>query len=77
MKGTIEFFNNVNGWGLIKGEDGQTYFIHHTDIIDERFFPKDNPEKFRTLKDGQGVQFSISGGQDKKHLPAKSLKILS
>jgi len=75
MNGVVEFFNNVKGWGLIKGEGGQIFFIHHKDIVDERFFPKNKPDKFRTLKDGQLVEFSVSTDFNKKHPPAKNLRI--
>ncbi len=56
INGVVEFFNNTKGWGKINGDDGKPYFVHHTDIIDSRFF-KDGFEKFRTLKPGQIVAF--------------------
>lgn len=54
MNGTVKFFNNKKGWGLIDGFDGQTYFCHHSHIEDARFFP----DKFRTLKQNQLVKFT-------------------
>jgi len=54
MNGTVKFFNNIKGWGLIDGFDGQTYFCHHSHIVDSRFAP----DKFRTLKTNQLVKFA-------------------
>jgi CspA family cold shock protein len=28
MKGTVKFFNNMNGFGFIVGEDNKEYFVH-------------------------------------------------
>ena len=73
MKGNVEFFNNDVGWGFIKGENNQSYFIHHTDIVDVKFFPDNSPNKFRTLKDGQEVQFEVDENVDKPHHAARKL----
>ena len=56
ITGTVEFFNAVKGWGLLKSGD-ETFFVHHKNIIDKRFFPAGKPNKFRTLKAGQKVEF--------------------
>ncbi len=60
MRGKVEFFNNVRGWGKIVSEGGEAFFVHHRDIIDKRFFPSGDIEKFRTLKCGQSVSFSVA-----------------
>ena len=83
MRGNVKFFNNAAGWGIIEGNNGKIFFIHHRDIMDERFFPKDKPQKFRTLKDGQSVEFSVSledtlqATHNETYAPAKNLKILT
>ena len=59
MFGKVEFFNNPKGWGVIKNDVGESFFVHHKDIVDEKFFPDDGPPKYRTLKPGQDVQFVI------------------
>jgi cold shock CspA family protein len=74
-KGKVEFFNNVAGWGIIKGENGESYFIHHVDIVDLKFFPDNSPNKFRTLQDGQEVLFEVDKNVDKKHPAARNLVI--
>ena len=48
MEGTVKFFNDSKGWGFISGQDGQDYFVHHSNI---------DAEGFRTLAEGQPVSF--------------------
>ncbi len=60
MIGSVEFFNNVKGWGIIKTDDDESAFIHHSEITDSKFFPFGKPVKFKTLKTGQRVSFILS-----------------
>ncbi len=48
--GTVKWFNNEKGYGFIAQENGPDVFVHHTAI---------QSEGFRTLKEGQQVEFSI------------------
>jgi len=32
MKGSVKFFNNMKGFGFIKGEDDKEYFVHQTGL---------------------------------------------
>ncbi len=78
MIGCVEFFNNIKGWGIIKEESTEEkFFVHHSDIEDERFFPENKPDKFRTLSEGQNVTFD---NEDKVHdglyPKAKGVKII-
>lgn len=57
IAGQVEFFNNPKGWGVIAGEDGASYFVHHSQITDKKFFPDGKVTRFRTLKSGQKVIF--------------------
>ena len=57
--GVVQFFNNKKGWGLITDKDNKTYFIHHSDISDEKFNPINKPPKFRTLSPQQLVSFNV------------------
>jgi cold shock CspA family protein len=57
MTGDVAFFNNQKGWGLITTE-GESFFVHHTHIVDKRFFPEGKPKRFRTLKAGTKVTFT-------------------
>ena len=54
-KGTVKWFNADKGFGFITNdEDGKDLFVHHSEI---------QAEGFKTLKDGQKVEFEIGQGQ--------------
>ena len=50
-KGTVKFFNEKKGYGFITKEDGNDVFVHFTSIESE--------DDFKTLKEGQAVEFDI------------------
>lgn len=51
--GKVKWFNNSKGWGFIE-RDGETdVFVHYTSIQEEGF---------RTLKEGEQVEFEIIDG---------------
>lgn len=54
MKGTVKWFNAEKGFGFITGEDGQDVFAHFSQI---------NVEGFKTLEEGQSVEFDVTQGQ--------------
>jgi CspA family cold shock protein len=51
--GTVKWFNNGKGYGFLSREDGSDVFVHYTAI---------QTEGYRTLKEGQKVEFSIEEG---------------
>ncbi len=53
-KGTVKWFNDQKGFGFITASDGKDYFVHHTSIIGEGF---------KSLPEGQEVQFEIAQGE--------------
>ena len=53
-RGTVKWFNDSKGFGFISSEDGQDVFVHQTEI---------QAEGFRTLKEGQKVEFELTQGQ--------------
>ena len=55
MQGTVKWFNDSKGFGFILPEGGgDDVFVHHTDI---------QSESFRTLKDGERVEFEMAQGE--------------
>ena len=52
--GTVKFFNNEKGYGFISREDGDDVFVHYSKI---------EGTGFRTLEEGQRVEFEIGPGR--------------
>ncbi len=53
-KGTVKWFNDAKGFGFIERENGEDVFVHHSAI---------QAEGFRTLSDGQQVEFEVVQGK--------------
>ncbi len=53
--GTVKWFNNSKGYGFIEREQGEDVFVHYNSIRSDG--------GFRTLDEGQRVEFSVSQGQ--------------
>ena len=55
IKGKVKWFNETKGFGFITPEDGsKDIFVHFSAIADSGF---------KTLNEGQRVEFSIEQGQ--------------
>ncbi|MFL1406541.1 cold-shock protein [Marinobacter sp. M1N3S26] len=52
--GTVKFFNEAKGFGFITRESGPDVFVHFSAI---------QSSGFKTLAEGQQVEFSVSQGQ--------------
>ena len=54
VTGTVKFFNDSKGFGFIEQESGPDVFVHFSAI---------KAEGFKTLSEGQRVEFTITQGQ--------------
>ncbi|MAR93022.1 MAG: cold-shock protein [Pseudomonadota bacterium] len=52
--GKVKWFNEAKGFGFIEQDDGPDVFVHFSAI---------SGSGFRTLAEGQRVQFSVTQGQ--------------
>ncbi|QMS85325.1 cold-shock protein [Candidatus Xianfuyuplasma coldseepsis] len=53
MTGTVKWFNSEKGYGFITNEEGLDIFVHFTAI---------QGEGFKTLEEGQEVEFEVVEG---------------
>ena len=53
MTGKVKWFNAEKGYGFIEREDGGDVFVHFSAI---------QSEGFKTLEEGQPVQFDVTQG---------------
>jgi len=53
MTGTVKWFNADKGFGFITSDDGNDVFAHYSQI---------QKEGFKTLDEGQSVQFDVVEG---------------
>ena len=54
MKGTVKWFNAAKGFGFISTENGEDVIVH--------FSALEETGEFRTLEEGQAVEFEIVEG---------------
>jgi len=63
--GTVKWFNSSKGYGFLSQENGADVFVHYSAI---------QADGYRTLVEGQKVEFSIEKGQ--KGLQASNVTLL-
>jgi len=52
-QGTVKWFNDAKGYGFISRQTGEDVFVHFSAI---------QSNGFRSLKEGQAVQFTVEKG---------------
>ena len=52
-QGTVKWFNDAKGYGFISRQNGEDVFVHFSAI---------ESKGFRSLQEGQSVQFSVVKG---------------
>ena len=56
-EGPVKWFNPEKGYGFISQNDGEDLFVHFSEI---------KMDGFKTLDEGQAVQFDVTTGQNGK-----------
>ena len=68
MTGTVKWFNAVKGYGfIVNDEGGEDIFVHYTAI---------QTDGFRTLRDGQKVNFEMENDTENGKLRATNVTII-
>ncbi len=65
VTGTVKWFNDAKGYGFISQDGGADVFVHYTAI---------QGDGFRTLREGQRVEFTVEQGP--KGLHATQVRVL-
>ena len=60
-QGTVKWFNDEKGYGFIGQNAGPDVFVHHSGI---------DTQGFRSLAEGQHVEFDLAQGQRGPHAVA-------
>ena len=63
--GTVKWFSASKGYGFVQRNNGEDVFVHFSTI---------NSEGYRTLNEGQKVEFTVTQGQ--KGPQAENVKAL-
>lgn len=64
VQGTVKWFNSDKGYGFISREDGPDVFVHYSEI---------QTNGYRTLNEGDRVEFEITEGKKGKQASAVTL----
>ena len=56
MEGTIKWFNTRKGFGFVKGEDGEDYFVHYSALESNVFLRENDKVSFDAVQTEKGKQ---------------------
>lgn len=65
-QGTVKWFNSAKGYGFLERDSGGDIFVHYSAI---------GMDGFRTLKEGQRVEFTV--GQSEKGPQAQEVSLVA
>ena len=66
MTGKVKWFNDAKGYGFITDDSGADVFVHHSAI---------KMEGFRSLAEGDRVEFELTPGKDGKQQASEVRKV--
>ena len=56
MKGTVKWFNDRKGFGLIEGEDNKDIFVHRNSLEEGTYLKDGNPVEYKVEDSEKGPQ---------------------
>lgn len=56
MEGTVKWFNTRKGYGFIKGDDDQEYFVHYSSLPQGTYLKENDRVKFESAETERGKQ---------------------
>ena len=56
MEGTVKWFNTRKGYGFVKGDDDEDYFIHHSALEPGVFLRENDKISFDPVQTDKGKQ---------------------
>lgn len=76
MEGKIKWYSRKKGYGFIAGDDGVDYFVHHTELKEEKFLRENDKVSFEPIEAERGPQAKklvlLQKGSEEELINAKS-----